>query len=493
LPEQEEIKSEQKLEIEKPEPLQAFASVNEIQNAYFNLNYPSGLSSLANYVIPRDYLGQLKEAKRLRNIDLVDRLIKIRKDYTLPIKGIKCNKKGQQTFYDKNVLPLVQRFAKQWIVEKYSVGECFAHYGFKNEKVPMYLRLEDPENITPIEFLGFEAYEIRLGAGIKEQIKKLQEQKAIERLPAYLRKAINSEGYVADKVTLDKDNMYRTSDGRQDYEVRTMPPILKIAKQLMLRNFLLDLDYVNAFASQKTSIIHVKCGDKDNQKMWDATKIKEMHDLIVNRPPGQAFITTRYDVSINSVKIDLNDMFDAKKFQECNSDILNFMGIPIAFVPTQSGDSNNSVVIVSLKPLEQSIKTDREIFEEFLQVYFEQVNERNGFSEMPIIEYKHINVRGDAELIKELQFLKDSGVLSFEKICLEFDYDYDEVMKEKENDWNKRDIQAPTFENSQGLEPVLTPTVNQKIKIANETKQQDNSQNTNTDLKLPKNNQTKNK
>jgi hypothetical protein len=464
---------EQKNIAQEVEPLQAFASVNEIQNAYFNLNYPGGLSTFANYVIPRDYLNQLKEAKRLRNTDLIDRLIKIRKDYTLPIKKIKCNKPSQQKFYDKNVLPLVQRFAKQWIVEKYSVGECFAHYGFKNEKIPMYLRLEDPENITPIEFLGFEAYEIKLGNGVREQIKKLQEQKAIDKLPAYLRKAINNDGYILDKIVLDKANMYRTSDCRQDYETRVMPPILKIAKQLMLRNFLLELDYVNGFASQKTSIVHIKCGDKDSQGKWDEPKIKAMHELITNRPPGQAFITTRYDVSINPVNFNLNEMFDPKKFQACNADIFNFMGIPISFVPTQSADSNNAVVIVSLKPLEQSIKTDRETFEEFLRVYFEQVNERNGFNDMPNVEYKHVNIRGDAELIKELQFLKDTGVLSFEKICLEFDYDYDEVEKEKKNDWDNRDWQSPTFENSQGLEPLLTATVDQKVKIANETKQKD--------------------
>ena len=91
----------------------------------------------------------------------------------------------------------------------------------------MYLRLENPENITPIEFLGFEAYEIRLGSGVKEQIKKLKAQNAIDKLPSYLQKAINKDGYISDKITLTQENMYRTSDLRQDYEERVEPPILK--------------------------------------------------------------------------------------------------------------------------------------------------------------------------------------------------------------------------------------------------------------------------
>ena len=77
-------------------------------------------------------------------------------------------------------------------------------------------------------------------------------------------------------------------------------------------------------------------------------------------------------------------MFDPKKFEQCNADIMNFVGIPIVFIPTKAGEVNNSVVIVSLKPLEQSIKTDREVFEEFLKVYFEQMK-RNGFSELPTV------------------------------------------------------------------------------------------------------------
>ena len=52
----------------------------------------------------------------------------------------------------------------------------------------------------------------------------------------------------------------------------------------MLRSFLLDLDYVNAFASQKTSIVHTQCGDKDTINQWDNQKIKGIHDLVTMRP-----------------------------------------------------------------------------------------------------------------------------------------------------------------------------------------------------------------
>jgi hypothetical protein len=262
----------------------------------------------------------------------------------------------------------------------------------------------------------------------------------------------------------------------------------------MLRNFLLDLDYVNSFASQKTSIVHIKCGDKDTQKNWDAAKIKEMLDLVTLRPPGQLFVSTRYDVSISPVNLDLNQMFEAKKFEQVNKDILDFMGLPVVFVPSRGGDLNNSTVVISLKPFEQSIYNDRRIFEEFLIAYCEEVNRRNGFSDLPIVLYNRINIRGDEQLLKELQFLRESGVLSFRQTCLDFDYEYDQVEEEKKNDWENRNWQAQTYENSQGSSPVLDKTQEQKKELLEVGKQEQNQNNDgSSNLNLPKNSKTQKK
>jgi hypothetical protein len=447
------------------EILAAFASVNDIQQKYFNLTNPNGVKTFADLIVPTDYNEQIKKAKELRDSDIIDRLLRIRQDYFARIKGFKCKNKSQQKFYNENVLPLVKRFAIQWEYEFYSVSEVFAHYGFKQDKrTPMFLRCENSESINPIEAFGFEAYEIKISHKLKEQIKKLQEKKMIDKLPDYLRKAINDKGLINDKITLDKENMHRSCNQKPDYETRPKPNLLRIMKSIALREFLIDLDFVNAYAGQKTSIIHSKGGT--DIKPWSPEKVKDLHKLVTERAPGACFITTAGDCEISKVDINLNELLDPKKFEECNKRILDFFGIPIVFVPTQAGVANNQSVVVSLKSFEESIKSDRKIFQEFIDVFCEQINERNGYTKLPILEYELTNIRDDKNFLAELNFLFEKGVISFYDLCPIFNYDIDEQLESKKKALENIKLVSPYFENSQGLLSPIDPVeVNQNNNV----------------------------
>lgn len=472
----------------------AYASVNEYQQLYFELNYPNGMNNLATYTIPTEQFEMIRKAKELRNIDIVDRLLRIRQDYTLPIKGFKCKLKKQQKFYDEYVLPLVQRFARQWIYEYHTISEVYSHYGFNNAKKPMFLRCEDAENIKPTEALGYEMYEIKLSTQLKQQIQKLKNEKKIDKLPDYLRKALDDVGNIKDKIILDKEQMYRSCNQRPDYDLRPKPALLRIMKALTLREFLIDLDYLNGFAAQKTSIFLTKCGTKE--KPWPDTKITNMHNMVTKRSPGQCFITVPGDVSMEVLSSKLNEIFDAGKFEDVNKRILDFFGISVVFVPSETGGVNNTGVYVSLKNLEQSIISDRKVFQEFLNGYFEQVNKLNGFNDLPETEYEETNIRNSDEVLKELQFMFDTGVIGYQDLCKRYNLNYLDQLEKRKWDWENRNDIAPYYEPSQGLSPQLDKTVEQKIKIAKETKQDSQSSldnQSNPDSNLSKNNQTKTK
>jgi hypothetical protein len=470
--------------IKQEEQKEVFAWVNEYQQNYFNTKYPKGLESFADFVIPTNYNEQVKRAKELRDIGLVNRLLLIRRDYTLPIKEFRCKSKRQQKFYNEKVLPLVKRLAKQWCIEYNSVGEVFVHYSFKNDKkTPMFIRIEDAEQIAPINIFGKELYEVRISSQLKKQIQKLKTiiddpnipkddkrsaKNIIDAMPDYIREIINGKNKLGDKIVLDYRNMYRSVNQQIDYKLRSLPPILRIMKSIILREFLTDLDFCNSFGSQKTSLTHAKGGTKE--KPWPPEKVEKLHKLITEGPPGSKIISTGGDCEIVAVDNKLTEMLEPKRFQQCNKDILDFFGISAIFIPTETSGINNTGVSVSLKPFTQSIKTDREVFQEFLNVFFQEINERNDWNEIPEILYQRINLTDENLLLKELQFLADRGVLSFEKVCLDFDLSYEEIMKEKENDWNNRDIQAPVIELSQGTSPMLTKKFEQELKLKESSK-----------------------
>jgi hypothetical protein len=452
----------------------AHASVNEYSQLYFQMNYPNGMNNLATYTIPTDQLEMIREAKKLRNVDIIDRLLRIRQDYTLPIKGFKCKLKKQQKYYDEYVLPLIKRFARQWIYEYHTISEVYAHYGFDKSNRPMFLRCEDSENIKPIEALGYEMYEIKLSTKLKQQIQKLKEEGKIEQLPPYLRKAISDKG-IKDKIILDKENMYRSCNQRPDYDLRPKPALLRIFKAVTLREFLIDLDYLNGYAAQKTSLVHTKCGTKE--RPWPDTKITTMHELITKRSPGQCFITTPGDVEIEVKDSKLTDIFDAKKFEDCNRRILDFFGISVIFVPSETAGINNTGVYVSLKNLEQSIISDRKVFQEFLNVFLEQVNIHGKFDEIPEIEYEETNIRSTDEVLKELQFMFDTGIIGYQDLCNRYNLNYEDQLKKRAWDWENRDTIAPYIEVSQGTQPYLSKKFEQEMKLKEISKSvQENNQ-----------------
>lgn len=459
---------------ETDEQKEVFAWVNEYQQNYFNTKYPKGLESFADFVIPTNYNDQIAKAKEFRDIGLVDRILRIRQNYTLPIKEFKFkgkNTKRQQVFYNENVLPLIQDFSRQWTYELNSLSEVFANYGFKNDgKTPNYLRSETPEQIEPISVFGNEVYEVKITPQLKRQVQKLQTiiddkqrtekdrqaaQEILNALPEYLKKAIIGKGIISDKIILSKENMYRSTDQKPDYKLRPKPGLLRIAKELMLREFLRDLDFVNAFGSQKTSITHAKGGTKE--KPWPKEKVEAFHKLITEGPPGDKVITTPGDCEITKVDNKLSEMLDPKKYQAVNKDILDFFGITVVFIPTEISNINNQTVTVSIKPFIQEIKEQRKLFKRFLKVYFEVINEKNGFTEVPDIEFEFTNLQDSKELIAELNFLFEKGCISFYDLVPMFDMDVDEQIEKKQKSWKNRKDVSPTYENSQGLQMEIIP------------------------------------
>jgi len=476
---------------EDTEVLQAYASVNPYQEIYYNTNYPNAMNTLANYTIPTNQLDMIRKVKELREYDIVDYFLRLRCDYGLPIQAVKCSKPSQQKFYDKYVLPLVEDFARQFEYEFWSEAEVFGHYGFTKDKKPMYLVSEDPESIVPNSALGIETYDIKISTTLKQQLKKLKEQGQLDRLPNYLQGAINDTGAIKDKVTLDNRNMARICNQKPNYQLRPKPILLKVAKSLMLREFLIDMDFVSGFSSQKSNFTHVQCGNKDTVSQWNDTKIKAMHDLVTLRPPGDTVVTTRFDVEIKPINMNLADLFDPKKFEECNKRILNFFGISVAYMPSDSGGINNSTVLVSTKPFEESIKSDRKAFEKFINTYFSEINRLNGFSDLPKIVYKTTNIRDSKEFQEELEFFCGKGIYGYEDLCVVMDLDLDSQIKKRKFDWENRDTIAPWIEASQGTQPMLTQKFEQEMKLKEASKvvTEQNDTNNNPDSNLFKNKQ----
>lgn len=402
-------------------------------------------------IIPSDRIMQIRKAKEYRKIDIIDRIIRIKRDFGINIKGIKISnkfkrqKEEQQKFYDEKVFPLIERITEQWEKEHSTIGDVFLHYAFQSdEKTPMFLTIEDPERVRVIQALGTEMYEVQLSNKLRENLKKLKEKGQIDVLPRYLREYIN-ERKQGDRLILTSENMYRTTNMKSDYEEYSDIPLMTIAEAIELRRALTDVDFTSAYSAAK-EIVHTKVGTKE--KPADKDRIKKLHDSLTHMPPGVYYLTTRHDVELVRIKPNI-EIFDAKKYQECNARILQWSGVTVNFLNGESGAYAGA--LVSIKGFQQSIQSDRKVFNRFIKHFFDDINRRNGFRGTAELIYDRDSLTGSADFLNEIKYLVSMGIYGIEDLCILFDLDLEEQIEKKKREKEFRDDFKPWFEPNQGL------------------------------------------
>lgn len=430
--------------------------------------------TFSSIMVPTDRIGQLKKARQYREIDLIDRLLRIPADFGANIKGFKFNSKNpkQRKLYEEIVLPLLENIIVEWFYDTNSLGDVFLHFGFNpnDNKTPMFLQIEKQEDVEIEEALGIEQYKVRVSSDFREQIKKLRDNNQIKKLPSYLQQYVNQPN--KDKLLLTRSNMYRTSYLKNSYSRYTTPPLMKIAKAIELREILLEVDYTLAFEAKK-SILHARVGD-EKQKAGgvDQKRVDQVLKLLSSQQ-GTYILSTPADVKLEWVTPDPK-LWSQEKYKEAYSRIMDWAGISVIVVNGGDDSIGNNMAIVSLKGVQQSIGRLQKIFKKFCEHYFNEINRRNSWigSQYKVeLEFCKSNLRDSKELQSEVEFLLDNGIYGWQDACLVYDLDPNKQFVKRQWDWENRETIAPYYEKSQGLQASLSQAVRDKITIAKETKQ----------------------
>lgn len=408
------------------------------------LDYGSNIRdhTLMNYAIPRDRRQQIQKAKEYRKVDIIDRLLRIRVDFGLKVKDIVCKNPQQNEFYRKHVLPLLKRVAKKWIYEHSSLGDVFLHWGFKANKIPMYLIIEDPEDVDVKDALGQELYKVRFSSEFSEYVKELRSKRQLGKLPRHILKALRSDN---DVLVLDKTHMFRTDNTKPDYETYSVPPLMRIAEAIELRRLLTEGDWVTAYGI-KNEIIHCTAGEKDRPAQ--ANRLKSLKNLVQSQPSGTMWLFTQHDVNIKRITPDAS-VWDTEKYKECNTRILQWGGITVTLIDGKG--AGYASAIISTKSLVQSMKTDQEVFDNFVERFFGEIDKRNGFTDKAKIIYERNVLEEHNEFMERVKYLVGMGVYSIEDVCFLFGLDVEEQKLKKQNDKDLMELFVPWFEQNQGL------------------------------------------
>jgi hypothetical protein len=421
------------------------SSYNNDYSEYLNMN---NIQTFMGYIQPKDRFRKLQKSKEYRNVDIIDRVLRIRMDFGRKPKRIKCSSSRQKKFYDENVLPLLQRYYSQWVYEYHSLGDVFNHFGFDaTDRIPSYILTEDPENVDVISALGAEMYKVKISGEFKRQVLKLKEANLLDRLPSHLARYFRKNDNIGNTVTLTYENMYRTTNTKPDYTLYSEPPLMKIAEALELRRLLTASDF--STATKKNEIIHTQVGNKDEKGSKADSRVKAIHEAVTRHPPGDVYLTTAYDVDIKRIGPDPK-AWGKEKYEEANSRILQWAGVTVTLISGESSAYGSAVA--SFRGLEASIDSDCQVFDQFVKHFFSEINRRNGFKDEVSLVYESNRLVDMKDRLAIIKYLVGMGSWGYQDLCEEFDLEVQEQLKKKQWD-NKNvvDIAKPWFEEKQGL------------------------------------------
>jgi hypothetical protein len=450
---------------------ETFAWSTTQSDDYFN-SYQGAITFL-DKVTPASRREKIERAKRYRNVDIVDRILRVYMEFGRKPKAIKCKNASQRKFYEKNVLPLLKDYYSKWVYERHSIGDVFNHFGFKpdDDRTPMFIIAENPLWVDVVNVFGNEYYKLKMSSGLKTLFDLLKRKRIdinqilnagvdnqdvnpeikqeildlVNQLPKHILKSLN--GKSSDVLVINQENMYRSTNAKPDYCTYSEPPLMKISEPLELRRLLTASDF--ATATKKNEIIHTKVGDEKLQKTVDPKRIQEVHEKLTGQSQGDTYLTTGPDVKIERIGPDPNS-WNKGKYEESNNRILIWAGITNT-ITSGNGAAYGSAV-VSLKGLEAIIDDDVLEFDKFVQCFFSEINKRNHFTGDIEIEYEPNRLIDFKEQLQLIQWLVDMGIMSYPDACKFYNFDPDEQLEKKKNDNEKvLGVAKPWFEIRQGI------------------------------------------
>ena len=170
-----------------------------------------------------------------------------------------------------------------------------------------------------------------------------------------------------------------------------------------------------------SAIMHVKVGDKDfpiTQSSEDQDYIESLASQLRMRGSNQQVLerifqlVTAHTVDIKWVFPETSTLLDSNKYSDINQEILFGLGFPRVLITGEAQKSGTSdSEIATLSPLKTAEGFRRKIIG-VIQDICAEISERNGFKDVPTVQFKAINLHKFQNFLEGLRLLWDTASIS---------------------------------------------------------------------------------
>ncbi len=239
-----------------------------------------------------------------------------------------------------------------------------------------------------------------------------------------------------------------------------------------------------------SAIMHVKLGDKDfpiTESDADKGYVEEIRNQLRMRGTSEQNLErifqliTNHTVDIKWVFPDTQTLLDVNKYNDINQEILFGLGFPRVLITGEAQKSGASdSEIATLSPLKTAEGFRRKILEVIKDVCI-QISKENGFTSVPTVTFKSINLHKFQDFLNGLVQLYNTASISRTSLGAEFGYDFDTEVTLLEKEMNElKDRGLQEF----GATPNSKNSILQEGQ--NSTKQPNKSGDSKTQDKKPK-------
>jgi hypothetical protein len=194
-----------------------------------------------------------------------------------------------------------------------------------------------------------------------------------------------------------------------------------------------------------SAIMHVKLGSDDfpiTESDQDLGYVEDIRNQLRMRGTSSQVLErifqliTSHTVEINWIFPDTTALLDVNKYNDINQEILFGLGFPRVLITGEAQKSGTSdSEIATLSPLKTAESFRTKILEVLKNVCME-ISKRNGFTSVPTVAFKSINLHKFQDYLNGLVQLYNSAALSRTTMAEEFGYDFmaevELLAKEKE-------------------------------------------------------------
>jgi hypothetical protein len=249
-------------------------------------------------------------------------------------------------------------------------------------------------------------------------------------------------GYAAEVKLSDEELKVVQAPGKFDWFDWAIPFVFPALKNLSFKDGLRNME-IKAMQSVINSVFLFKLGRQKDGLIPEDEHFERLADML--QMPGQAMnIIWNEAIEAEVIQADTTGLFDAKKHESADKDILTALGVPEVLLGGKGGNFSNSYIGVAT--VLERLESYRNQVYDWLMGEMKIIADAMGFQKLPTVTFGRTSLKDEKGFQTFLTGLYDRGILSGDTLLREAETNAEveaAKMKEEKDKYQEKDIFEP--------------------------------------------------